>query len=67
MLLVRLSDGCIEKGQVNRIGCNEVISILVVVYLNLDWLADCPGLRRKFEEGVGEDLINGARSRKHQD
>ena len=60
VLLVRLSDGCIEKGQVDRIGCDEVISILVVVYLNLDGLADCPSLRRKFEEGLGEDLVNGA-------
>ena len=56
VLLVRLSDGCIEKGQVDRIGSDKVISVLVVAYLNLDWLTAITG---RSEEGVSKDLVDG--------
>ena len=56
MLLIRLSDSCIEEGQVDRIGSNKVISVLVVAYLNLDWLTTTTG---SIEEGVSKDLVDG--------
>ena len=56
MLLIRLSDSCIEEGQVDRISSDKVISFLVIAYLNLDWLTTTTGT---FEEGVSKDLIDG--------
>ena len=63
MLLVWLSDSCIEKGQVDRIGRDKVITFLVVAYLNLYQLAAVSPSGR--EEGMSKDLVNGARARKH--
>ena len=56
MLLIRLSDSCIEEGQVDRICSDKVITVLVVAYLNLDWLTTTTGT---CEERMSKDLIDG--------
>ena len=57
MPLIRISDSWIEKGQVDRIGSDKVISILVVAYLNLDNIAASTWI---CEERMSKDLVNGA-------